>query len=93
MDEAFVPFGRKRVFEGHYGCLISEKQFEVYGLGAGDRERDVRMRKIGRFIVDNNELNRVNEGLRERGLDADAVVSITASASDDFVTVWFREKA
>ena len=31
---------RSWVFESHYGCLISEKQFEVYGLGEKDIRED-----------------------------------------------------
>jgi hypothetical protein len=41
------------------------------------------------FTCRKNELERINEGLQYRNIDADSVISITDN--DDFVILWYRE--
>lgn len=40
------------------------------------------------FTCGKNELERINEGLQNRNVDADSVISITDNG--DWVTVWYR---
>lgn len=40
------------------------------------------------FTCGKNELERINEGLQNRNVDADSVISITDNG--DWVTVWYK---
>jgi len=46
-------------------------------------------KKVKCFTCLKYELERIDEGLNHRNLDADSVISITDNG--DFVTVWYRE--
>jgi hypothetical protein len=45
-------------------------------------------RQVKHFICGKNELERINEGLQNRNIDADSVISITDNGG--YVTVWYR---
>jgi hypothetical protein len=45
-------------------------------------------RQVKYFTCGKNELERINEGLQHRNIDADSVISITDGG--DWVTVWYR---
>jgi hypothetical protein len=44
--------------------------------------------EIKYFTCSKKELERINEGLKIRNIDANSVISITTS--DDLVTVWYK---
>ena len=45
-------------------------------------------KQVKYFTCDKNELERINEGLQNRNIDADSVISITDNG--DWITVWYR---
>jgi hypothetical protein len=45
-------------------------------------------RQVKYFTCGKNELERINEGLQNRNIDADSVISITDNGG--WVTVWYR---
>lgn len=45
-------------------------------------------RQVKYFTCGKNELERINEGLQHRNIDADSVISITNDG--DCVTVWYK---
>jgi hypothetical protein len=46
-------------------------------------------KQVKYFTCGKNDLERINEGLKLRNLDADSVISITDNG--DSVTVWYKE--
>lgn len=45
-------------------------------------------KQVKYFTCGKNELERINEGLQNRNIDADSVISITDNG--DLITVWYR---
>lgn len=45
-------------------------------------------KQVKYFTCGKNELERINEGLQNRNIDADSVISITDNG--DWITVWYR---
>jgi hypothetical protein len=45
-------------------------------------------RQVKYFTCGKNELERINEGLQHRNIDADSVISITDNG--DWVTIWYK---
>ena len=47
-------------------------------------------KQVGYFKCGKNELDRINEGLKSRNLNADSIISITDNI--DHVTVYYKQK-
>lgn len=45
-------------------------------------------KQVKYFTCGKNELERINEGLQNRNIDADSVISMTDNG--DWITVWYR---
>jgi hypothetical protein len=52
-------------------------------------EKQIMEKQIKYFLCRVDELERINEGLQNRNIDADSVISITNSG--DCVIVWYKE--
>jgi hypothetical protein len=55
-------------------------------------EKIITTMEVKYFVCYINEQvqERINEGLRQRNIDADSVISITDNS--DYITVWYKEK-
>lgn len=47
-------------------------------------------KQVEYFTCGKNELEKINEGLQHRNIDADSVISITDNG--DCITVWYKVK-
>ena len=56
--------------------------------GLNNLKRNKMKQEIKYFTCSKKELERINEGLKIRNIDANSVISITTS--DDLVTVWYK---
>jgi hypothetical protein len=53
-----------------------------------EKQENKKEKQVGYFICFKHELERLNEGLKSRNLNADSIISITDNI--DYVTVYYK---